>query len=86
MTSTYSPFAAQRLADTPGPSKRCVIFHWIGQPFSTCDACSRPEREHLYHPPYGTSPTLFRIKQWDQWQQVWRWERVGGYINRSVLR
>lgn len=55
-----NPFSRARIAESPGPSERCLIFWWIGQTFEHCEECGNPLREHLYHPVYGRGrPELF---------------------------
>jgi hypothetical protein len=62
----------------------CMVFAWIGQAIMSCDQCGKPLWEHLYHPPYGGGPTLFRVKQRKRYgDRIWYWARVGSLVNRS---
>jgi hypothetical protein len=64
----------------PGRSQGCAVFQWVGQSFEHCDACGRPEREHLYHPPYGDSRPLFYVKRYRKWSRDWVWQPVGSFV------
>ena len=58
----------------------CVVFHWIGQSFSSCDNCGHPLHEHLYWPPFGGKKPIFRVKQWVNYRKRWVWEPVGSLV------
>lgn len=61
----------------------CVVFHWIGQSFSSCDNCGKPLHEHLYWPPFGGKKPIFWVKQWVEYRQQWVSEPVGSLVSRA---
>lgn len=61
----------------------CVVFAWIGQPWTSCENCGRPLHEHLYHPPYGGKKPLFWVKQWVEYRKEWVAEPVGSLVTQA---
>jgi len=80
-----APFPRTRVTDEPGPSTTCVIFRWIGQSFQTCDECSAPVTQHLYHPTYGGGRPELYVKQWDRFLKRWEWQAVTVIKRKSPL-
>lgn len=68
-----------RQAAPGGKIPPCVVFAWIGQPWSSCDNCGHHVDEHLYHPPYGDQKPIFHVKQYAQYLG-WYWDPVGSLI------
>lgn len=64
--------------------RRCEIFAWMGQPFSSCDTCGEPYWDHLYDPPHGGDRPLFHVKQYAEHLRAWVWAPVGKVISRPA--
>lgn len=43
----------QNLPRRRGRHEPCDTFHWVGQDFNYCDACSKPYWEHQYRHTFG---------------------------------
>lgn len=71
----------------PEPTREhpeCSVFAWMGQPMSSCDTCGKPVWDHLFHPPYGGAPVLFRVKQRKTYgDREWYWQKVGSLVHRA---
>lgn len=68
-------------APTRNEHPECSVFAWIGQPLSLCEECGKHLLEHLFHPPYGAAPALFRVKQRKGYgDRIWYWARVGSFV------
>lgn len=81
---TIKLFAPDREAEPPANgSRRCEIFHWIGQTFESCENCGRPFWDHLYEPPFGGTTPLFHVKQYDTSRGMWVWKPVACSITRE---
>ena len=46
----------------------CNVFHWIGQPFTSCDECGRPAWEHDYT--HGQQEQVFGPLVKTPWSEI----------------